>query len=177
MTKPLAPVGYVLRGIEPGDADQLAQVHVAVWKATYPGMVDQAELDALTPADRADQWGNIVAHRATAEERGIRTRCAVHTPSGEIVGMATGGPARDENAPHPMQLWSLNLLPAHHGRGIAGPLMDSVVAPGVAAYLWVAAGNARAVAFYRRHGYELDGFEQFDAHWSCREARMVRPSG
>ena len=52
--------------------------------------------------------------------------------------------------------------------------MDAVIGDG-GAYLWLATDNARARAFYRKHGFELDGAEQFDTEWSCHESRMVRP--
>lgn len=167
---------YEIRRVREGDAARLAAVHVAVWKATYPGMVDGARLEGLTPADRVPGWEAIIAQAEDAEARGIRTRCVVDIASGEIVGMATGGPARDAPAPTTTQLWSLNLLPAHHGTGAAAALLDAVLTPGTPAYLSLAAGNERALAFYRKHGFELDGAEQHDQAWACHELRMVRES-
>lgn len=166
---------YCVRAIAPGDAEHLAYVHVATWKATYPGMVDQARLDALRPADRVPMWEKTIDDRDDAEARGVRTRCAVHLPSGRIVGFGTSGPTREQDPPAAMSLWALYLLPEHHGTGIAGLLLEQALPEAAGrAYLWVAAGNARAIAFYRKHGFELDGAEKFDPDWQCQEARMVR---
>ncbi|CAM3611716.1 N-acetyltransferase domain-containing protein [Tsukamurella ocularis] len=158
----------------PDDAAALASVHVRVWKATYPGMVDQARLDALTVADGTERWERILADLNHQAHAGVRTRCAVDAVTARIVGFATGGTARDEGAPSDTQLWSLNVLPEHHGTGVAAALMEAVIGAG-GAYLWLATGNARALAFYRKHGFELDGAVQFDEEWSCHESRMVRP--
>ncbi|GAA1008833.1 hypothetical protein GCM10009551_090760 [Nocardiopsis tropica] len=56
----------------------------------------------------------------------------------------------------------------------ASRLLDAVVDPGTPAYLWVAAGNGRAIAFYRKHGFDLDGAARHDAEWDCHELRMRR---
>ncbi|NMD55629.1 GNAT family N-acetyltransferase [Tsukamurella conjunctivitidis] len=137
-------------------------------------MVDQAKLDALDPVSRVPRWEAIIADLDRQEARGVRTRCAIDAATAQAIGFATGGAARDDGAPSNVQLWSLNVLPDHHGTGVAAALMNAVIGDG-GAYLWVATGNARAVAFYRKHGFEFDGAVQFDEEWSCHESRMVRP--
>jgi ribosomal protein S18 acetylase RimI-like enzyme len=167
---------YTVRPLAPGDADEVAAVHVAIWKATYPGMVNQAKLDALTPADRIDRWRRTITDIDRQEQLGVRTRCSVHEPSGDIIGFATAGPPREEHPPAPTALWSLNVLPRHHGSGIGARLMSAVIGDRTGpAYLWVATGNARAIAFYRKRGFELDGVTHFDPEWDCQESRMVTP--
>jgi hypothetical protein len=42
------------------------------------------------------------------------------------------------------------------------------------AYLWVAGGNARAIAFYRKHRFDLDTATRYDPDWDCHQSRMVR---
>ncbi|KXP09955.1 GCN5 family acetyltransferase [Tsukamurella pulmonis] len=169
-----SPAGYVIRPPHPDDAAALASVHVRVWKTTYPGLVDRAKLDALTAAGGVERWERIIAGLDGQEREGVRTRCAVHAATSQIVGFATGGTARDDGAPSDTQLWSLNVLPEHHGTGVAAALLDAVIGTGDA-YLWLATGNGRALAFYRKHGFELDGAVQVDEEWSCHESRMVRP--
>lgn len=166
--------GYTIRDIRPGDEEQLGAAHVAIWKATYAGMMNRAKLDAIRPRDRIERWEQIIARRDEQSSRGVRTRCAVDTSSSRIVGFATGGPPRDDDPPAPTELWSLNVVPEHHGTGVATELMDTAVDREASTYLWVAAANDRAVAFYRKHRFELDGTEKFDPIWECREARMVR---
>lgn len=169
-----AGTGYLIRQPEDGDARALADVHVRVWKATYSGLVDRAKLDALTVAAGEERWQRIIGGLDRQESEGVRTRCAVHTATGRIIGFATGGPARDVGAPSTTQLWSLNVVPGHHGTGVAGDLLDAVIGER-GAYLWLATGNTRALAFYRKHRFELDGAVQLDEEWSCHESRMVRP--
>lgn len=95
----------------------------------------------------------------------------------EMVGFATSGPARDDSAPAPTELWSLNVVPRHHGSGVALDLMTAVLGDtGNPAYLWVARDNARAVAFYRKHGFGLDGVTRYDPGWDCHEVRMTTTS-
>ncbi|WP_415973362.1 GNAT family N-acetyltransferase [Rhodococcus sp. 077-4] len=165
---------YSIRDIGPADETQLGTAHVAIWKATYAGMMNSAKLDAIRPRDRIERWEHIIAGRDEASSRGVRTRCAVDTDCSSIVGFATGGPPRDENPPASTELWSLNVLPEHHGTGVATALMVEVIGQQTPAYLWVAAANDRAVAFYRKHRFELDGTTKFDPLWECLEARMVR---
>ena len=166
---------YSIRDVQPGDEKQLGTAHVAIWKSTYAGMMNSAKLDAMRPAHRIARWEQIIAGLDDAAASGIRTRCAVDVASSRIIGFATGGPPRDENPPAETELWSLNVLPEHHGTGIATELMVDVLGRHVCSvYLWVASGNDRASAFYRKHRFELDGTTRFDPDWECLEARMVR---
>ena len=168
-------VSYSIRDVRPGDEEQLGTAHVAIWKATYSGMMNDAKLDAMTAEHRIERWARIIAGLDEASSRGVRTRCAIDVDSSRIVGFATGGPPRDDNPPGETELWSLNVLPAHHGTGVAGELLFDVIGHGAgSAYLWIAAGNDRAIAFYRKHRFELDGTTVYDPEWECREARMVR---
>lgn len=82
-------------------------------------------------------------------------------PSGRIVGFATDGTPRDSDPPATTELWSLNVLPRHHGRGVSANLMAAVIGQR-SACLWVATGNARAIAFYRKHRFALDTATRYD---------------
>ncbi len=46
-----------------------------------------------------------------------------------------------------------------------------------AAYLWVLDGNARATAFYRRHGFADDGGRKPEPGTGLTEIRMTRAGG
>ena len=114
-------------------------------------------------------WDSEGRHR----QAGTRIRVAV--AGDELVGFITVGPARDEDAPASLQLWAINLLVEHQGTGLADRLMSEVLGSG-AAYLWVADGNDRAINFYRRHGFLLDGAISDEQHPGIRVVRMVRDS-
>ncbi|MEE4023808.1 GNAT family N-acetyltransferase [Gordonia sp. PKS22-38] len=134
-------------------------------------MVNETKHVALTPEESLPRWTSIATDVAVRE---VQTRCAVHTLSNQIVGFATAGTPRDDLAPTSAELWSLNVVPDHHGTGLASELMHEVLGEDVAAYLWVATGNGRAMSFYRKHGFELDGDTRFDPAWECHESRMTR---
>ena len=96
---------------------------------------------------------------------------------GEIIGFGVAGrpigPFADE-APRDRHLYMLYLAAAHHGGGAGQALLDAVLGD-EPAQLWVAKDNPRAIAFYRRNGFEFDGIEYVDdATGGIVEVRMVR---
>lgn len=94
---------------------------------------------------------------------------------GEIVGFASAGPSRDEDAPSEWELYAVNVLAAHHGTGVADQLITAVIAQGPAT-LWVVRDNARAQAFYGRHGFRVQGATKVHQGSGASEIRMVRRS-
>lgn len=167
--------GYTVRSVRAEDATELGAAHVAIWRATYPGLVAQSVLDAKDPEEARELWLRIAAADADPANSVIVTRCAVDDATGAIAGFVTVGPPREPNAPAPVEVWSLNVLVAHHGTGVADQLLDEALgAPGRPAYLWVATGNSRAEAYYRKRGFVADGVTRFDDEAQCHESRMVR---
>lgn len=94
-----------------------------------------------------------------------------------LVGVARAGAARDADAPRPLELFMLYLLDVAKGSGIADRLLEMAIGD-APAYLWVLADNARAIAFYRRHGFAPDGeSQQLSGELAqVSELRMVRPA-
>ena len=90
-----------------------------------------------------------------------------------IVGMATAGPGRDDDAPAALELYAINVLRRAHGTGLADDLM-AVAVGDRAAYLWVLEGNDRALAFYRRHGFVDEGGRKPEPDTGVVEIRMAR---
>ncbi|MDR6972980.1 GNAT family N-acetyltransferase [Leifsonia shinshuensis] len=97
---------------------------------------------------------------------------AVAVRSGDLVGLAMSGPARDPDAGGARQLFVLYTFAAVHGTGAGAALLDAVVDPSQSAFLWVADPNPRAQAFYRKHGFRADGTVKTED--GVREIRMVR---
>ena len=95
---------------------------------------------------------------------------------GDTVGVAQSEPDSDPGAPGPVHLSKLHLLDAAKGTGLADRLLAHTIGDGPA-YLWVLDGNERAHAFYRRHGFELDGafMPLVDDLAHVRQVRMLRP--
>lgn len=92
---------------------------------------------------------------------------------GAIIGFASAGPGRDEDAPTEWELYGVNVLAAHHGTGIADQLVDAVLAQRPAS-LWVIRENGRAQAFYRRRGFSMEGATKVHEGSGATEIRMVR---
>ena len=84
------------------------------------------------------------------------------------------GPARDGDATWDRQLYILYTYAAVHGLGVGAALLDAVIEPTASAALWVADPNARAQAFYSKHGFAPDDGFQVDN--GVREIDLVRPA-
>lgn len=161
------PDGVTLRRATHEDAEALGHLHVDVWEDAYTGLMDQRFLDErrANVDARVQRWREILA----GEHRNV---LAV-APDGGLVGMANAGPGRDNDlAPElHLELWSLYVRAAWWGTGVGYALLREVVGDR-AAYCWVLASNERAIAFYERQGFRLDGTE--DEHDEGRHVRMVR---
>jgi ribosomal protein S18 acetylase RimI-like enzyme len=92
---------------------------------------------------------------------------------GEIVGIASAGPTRDDDVLTEWELYSINVLAAHHGSGVADQLITAAVAQRPAT-LWVVRDNPRADAFYRRHGFSVEGATKIHEGSGATEVRMIR---
>lgn len=77
------------------------------------------------------------------------------------MGIATASQPREENPPRALELRTLYLLSAHYGSGAGQGLLDASVGTGPC-MLRVASENPRAIAFYRRNGFTLDGAQKIE---------------
>jgi len=156
------PEPDVRRGV-PEDAERLTDLHLDVWDEAYGGLVPEAILAARRTqrAERVEAWrGHLAAGRTWVADEGDR-----------LLGFASAGPARAENAPTPFELWALYVRRSSYGDGLGQRLFDAAVGDR-AAYLWVFRGNDRAVAFYEKQGFRFDGVEK-EEHDGV-DLRMVR---
>lgn len=55
------------------------------------------------------------------------------------------------------ELVKLYTLPCTHGSGLGARLLEAAVGRESPVYLWIMGGNARAEAFYRKHGFREIG--------------------
>lgn len=69
------------------------------------------------------------------------------------------------------ELMALYVRAEAYGTGVGHRLFEAALGA-APAYLWVLGGNERAVAFYRRQGFRLDGATKADEVGT--ELRMVR---
>ena len=149
----------LIRGAAVSDAARIAAVHIRSWRQAYAGIVPSTHLAALDEADRTRRWE---ADLRSGPQDDVRTWIA---ESGhQLLGFATLGPSRDEDAERgDVEIYSIYLDPDQWGHGVARELMRTLVAaagPGTRILLWVLAENERAQHFYRRNGFEADGVEK-----------------
>ena len=158
----MAPeIETTIRPAEVSDAAAIARVHVASWQEAYAGIIPIEYLAAVEPAEREQRWSE---HLSNGPGAGVRTWVA--DEDGTIVGFASVGPARDEDAERNQEeIYSIYLDPTKWGQGVARDLIRTVLADVPATTplsLWVMADNARARHFYRRHGFNPDGAERLE---------------
>lgn len=166
-------MSYAVRPPQPPDAPALGRLHTRIWRETYGHLMTPAALAALDEDAATARWERWIG---AADEQGVLPtggRVLVGVDADDVpVGFIITGPPVDEDPPLDRQLNAINVLPEHHGTGLAQQLLDAGLGDR-AAYLWVARGNERAIRFYRRNGFELDGAEQLDED-GITELRMVR---
>ncbi len=158
------PDGVSIRQADPADADRLAHLHVDVWDDAYTGLVPQGILDdrRAKVAERAERWRDILG--------GERPTWLAEDAEG-LAGFSGSGPGRDNDVDLDLELYALYVRARYYGTGLGYALFEQAVGD-QACYLWVLAGNDRAIRFYERQGFRLDGTE--DEHDEGLHVRMVR---
>ncbi|SDD27574.1 GNAT family N-acetyltransferase [Nocardioides lianchengensis] len=158
-------MNVTIRLATPVDAEALAHLHLDVWDDAYTGLMPQGILDDRREkvAERVERWRDILT------TSGNPTYLAVG-PDG-LVGFASAGPGRDNDVDLELELTALYVRATHWGEGIGYALLREAIGDR-AAYLWVLGGNDRALRFYERQGFRLDGTE--DEHDEGLHVRMVR---
>ena len=148
------------------DAEALAHLHVDVWDDAYTGLMPQGLLDDRREkvAERVEQVARILAGREPTW---------VAEDSDGLMGFASTGPARDNDMDETLELYALYVRAAYWGTGVGYALFEIAVGDR-AAYLWVLAGNDRAIEFYQRQGFRLDGTLDATEHDEGLHVRMVR---
>jgi GNAT superfamily N-acetyltransferase len=141
---------YLVTPAGPGDALDLAQVHVRAWRETYPGMLPQTYLDRLSAEAHAARWTWRLKH-------GEEITLAAEGPDG-LVGYASGdamtrrGPAAAD-----CEITTLYVLRRAQGIGVGRALMTglarTLAARGAGSMIiWVLRDNLRARGFYEAMG-------------------------
>ncbi|MHB8681015.1 MAG: GNAT family N-acetyltransferase [Acidimicrobiales bacterium] len=171
-----APVELTLRRASGADATRIAVLHVASWKAAYPGLLPQDYLDALEPGDRLGVWEEALSSSpwpvVLVAEAGVA-----------LAGFVCVGPSRDADADPAVvgELQAIYLHPDFFGRGVGDRLLEAGIAElrgaGFAeATLWALDVNARARRFYERRGWYFDGTTNLH-DWKAFVATDVRYRG
>lgn len=162
---------YTIRLATPEDIKATLEMKLRAWREAYG---DQRPESFFSNAEgrlemEADWWARGLA-------QGAELWIALDEDS-NIVGVAGGGPASDDDSDSGVQLdlQILYVLAGHYGTGLAARLLETVLT-GRDALLWVLENNPRAQAFYAKHGFVADGrAEALADDWTgLNEIRMVR---
>ncbi|NUL44683.1 GNAT family N-acetyltransferase [Cellulosimicrobium funkei] len=151
---------YYVRDAAPADLEAVLSMKALAWREAYGNLRDESFFAAAeaTLDRQVDHWRGLMAKGQVlwmAEDS--RGRC---------VGLAAAGPVQDP--PDPLdadvtdadlpetQLFALYVLSEAQGSGVADALLERAIG-GSPCLLWVVEDNARAQAFYRRHGFAAVG--------------------
>ncbi|MFC9503461.1 GNAT family N-acetyltransferase [Streptomyces sp. NPDC057002] len=160
------------------DCDRVAEIRVRGWQSAYRGLIPQAYLDGMSPAEDAERRRTYFAQ---ADDSVVNL--VAEDAGGELVGWACHGPYRDgEVRTEDAELYAVYVHPEHLGRGVGRALLvESAERCSRAGHgrllLWVLKENGRARRFYERAGFDADGAEEpFEvAGTTVPEVRYARP--
>ena len=135
-----------IRWAVPGDAPDLADVHVTSWQAAYTGIVPADFLAGLDRERRTDWWRGVI-------EDGAR----VHVVGRRALGFCHPTPSSNEGWG---EILSIYVHPGHWGQGLGSRLLtagESTLSDAGfhKAMLWVLEENLPARRFYESQGWRL----------------------
>jgi GNAT superfamily N-acetyltransferase len=160
-----------VRLARPQDALAVAGVHVRAWQVAYRDLIDNEFLAGLRPEDRAATY-------AFGSDGQGAPETILATEDDEVLGFATMGPSRDEDAPRSGEILALYVDPPNWGTGVGRLLLGAargrLLRRGFGeAILWVLVGNEQAERFYRADGWQRDGAERWEQPYGV-VSRVVR---
>lgn len=146
---------WKLRRATGADAAAVALMHVRAWQTAYRGIIPDPFLDALDVTARASRYSFDLQGPGDPV-----TWIAVDR--GEVVGMVSISPSRDEDLPALGEVRALYVAPERWRSGAGSALMtlaeQRLAADGFReAFLWVLRDNARGRRFYEAAGWAIDG--------------------
>jgi GNAT superfamily N-acetyltransferase len=139
---------FEVRPAQPADAAAIARVHIQSWMTTYPGIVPQPCIDALSEEESRQRW----LARLEAADIPI----FVAASQNGVFGFLAGGPIRTPIERYDGELYALYLLKDHQrhgaGRALVQQLAQTLQARGCQSMLvWVLEANP-AANFYQHLG-------------------------
>jgi len=147
-----------VRPVEVADIAEVVALQVAAWRGAYGGIIPDDYLRAMSAAEREGRHFERMRDHARGASYLLAER------DGEVVGMASAGPARDDDldAETVGEIYALYAAPSAWSTGVGSALMDECTAQlREAGYLhvslWVLADNTRGRRFYEHRGMHTDG--------------------
>jgi GNAT superfamily N-acetyltransferase len=141
----------LIRPARPGDAAGIAQVHVASWRTTYPGMVPDRYLLDLSVPIYTERWKSLLT-----DWSGVRGSFVASEPPLGVIGFASCGTQRTRIEGYGGEFYALYLYDHAQGRGIGRQLMATMAGELLrfgmnSAVVWVLRDNPSRW-FYERLG-------------------------
>lgn len=142
----------MIRDADPGEFQALAWLQIRSWRDVYPGIMPAWYLDDGIEKDLLTRWAELQPQGddliLVADEDGIKGFVTIWCQ------------------PHPF-VDNLHVEPGLRSKGTGGQLMRATAARLIekgydSVYLYVAAKNPRAMAFYRRLGGTFGEVEQLE---------------
>jgi GNAT superfamily N-acetyltransferase len=140
-----------IRQADPADLAGVAEMHYAVWRQSWAGILLPAVMDLLGPPKR---WAAQV-YPQTLNRPGWAMWIA--ECGGRTVGVTIFGP--DDDAPDELQIDALYIAEDSQRHGVGGRLLDAVLGahPSGDVILWCAEQNPKARRFYEKNSFRVDG--------------------
>lgn len=124
------------------------------WHETYTGLVDRDFLNQITVEKGVN--------RAEAQKE----HALISIMGDRVIGLVSFGPYRNEDAQDDSkvgEIYAIYVLAQFHGKKVGYQLMNAAL-DRMSGYdkivLWVLQGNEKAIRFYERYGFQLDGKEK-----------------
>ena len=137
-----------------GDGQEIAAVQKQGWLATYPDPsigLTREDIEAV----KIDAPEKLVKWEKAIEDQGEGKRIWVAREGGKIIGYSVA-----EKTPEVHELRAIYVLPEHHGKNVGKILMDAALewlGNERDVVVWVFTHNKRAIAFYRKCGFQESG--------------------
>lgn len=164
-------MSWTIRAADATDADAWAAVLVQSWQEAYTHLLPDGFFTPEYAESRRQVW------RRMLEEPPPGAVFRVGIRDGQMVGIAMSADAtgaEGEDLPREQQLSLIYVVESDYGTGLAQALLDAVLGDDPA-ILWVAERNPRAIRFYERNGFTLDGARREDEYRPLLSSvRMVR---
>ncbi|WP_130865346.1 GNAT family N-acetyltransferase [Acidipropionibacterium timonense] len=166
------PGRYVVRRATDADIPDAASVQAACLREIGHGVIPEDVLADLTGPDTVastiDQWRGLA-------DAGADLWVLAQQSDGKVVGVAMAQRSQGTDAPTPLELATIHVLPGARTEGAADHLLRSAI-DDEPAFLWVISGNDRAVKFFENNGFRLDESEgsRDDSLGGIPLQRMVR---
>ena len=147
-----APGRFVVRDAHHEDLPEAAAVQAVCFREIGQGVIPNDILTEVTGPGivhtTIEQWNNFM-------DDGAIFKILVDRLDMRTVGVGMARVSASPDAPTPWEIATLHVLPEARNCGASDDLLDACIGHR-SAYVWVFADNARAISFYRRHGFRVD---------------------